>query len=94
MSALRAHIKPSQRVDLLWETLRAPHRPGRARTLRNEWSTAHVGGMLTGGLQHTDSANDTVVQGRACGYLLCYLGDYLIVIWRSKATTQLIPSLK
>lgn len=23
----------------------------------------HVGGMLTGGLQHTDSANDTVIQG-------------------------------
>ncbi len=26
--------------------------------------TAHIGGMLTGGLQHTDSANDTVVQAR------------------------------
>lgn len=25
--------------------------------------TNHIGGMLTGGLQHTDSANDTVVQG-------------------------------
>jgi hypothetical protein len=25
--------------------------------------TNHVGGMLTGGLQHTDSANDTVIQG-------------------------------
>eukprot|EP00937_MAST-01D_sp_MAST-1D-sp2_P007326 g7326.t1 len=25
--------------------------------------TGHVGGMLTGGLQHTDSANDTVIQG-------------------------------
>lgn len=25
--------------------------------------TNHLGGMLTGGLQHTDSANDTVVQG-------------------------------
>lgn len=25
--------------------------------------TGHVGGMLTGGLMHTDSANDTVIQG-------------------------------
>jgi hypothetical protein len=32
LSALRAHTKPPYKTDLIWETLKALKRPGRART--------------------------------------------------------------
>jgi hypothetical protein len=32
LSALRVHAKAPYKTDLLWETLRALNRPGRART--------------------------------------------------------------
>jgi hypothetical protein len=33
LSALRAHTKSPCKIDSLWRTLRARHRPGRAQTL-------------------------------------------------------------
>ena len=39
-SATRAHIKASYKVDLLWETLGALNRPGRAQTARSTFCTS------------------------------------------------------
>ena len=42
---------------------RSAHAAGGSVDVKLLSQTGHVGGMLTGGLQHTDSANDTVIQG-------------------------------